>query len=518
MQKSFFCSFNPTDQIYENGLLKENKIKYNSNEIFTINNILKTINYPIITSQSVSLICDGEIYNYKLLYELINVTPITKYPEYEIIIWLYKKYGIKYTLQVLDGIFSFILIDNNVYNANFKMYVAIDQYGIKPLYLAFSNELNNKYSKYNIIINGNETTATVTATENETDIDTDTETENNILITSQHTNLDISDNINNINKNNNIISKKYYNSNDVKNIDTFSFSNDIECLKDWIDVCKTSIISFPSGSLSTYYLESKVFSKWTIENEFYKYHNFGFNSLLFERSIEYTLQEIGINIERYLKRSIEKRCNYFQEKEYTIACILNENITSTILMNLVCEYYKTYYNKNKILINTYSIGSEGSQSIKYNRKVADYFYINHTEFIVENVENMTENQKYKILCEKIKEHDNTIQILFSDLGSVELCMGIKPDKNGCLTETYIDVLKYDNIVKNELENMYMKNAKMEKIFNMNDFILCSPFLDTSFIQYYLSIPSQMRIYDNEGYFIIKQSFDTILSPFTELYN
>lgn len=502
MQKSFFCSFNPTDQIYKNSLLKQNKIKYNSNEIFTINNILKTNNYPVITSQSVSLICHGEIYNYKLLYELINVTPTTKYPEYEIIIWLYKKYGMKYTLQVLDGIFSFILIDDNVYNANSKMYVAIDQYGIKPLYLAFSNELNDKYSKYNIIINGNET-ATATTT------DIGTYTDNNILITSQYTNLDISDNINN-----NIISKKYCNSNDVKNIDTFSFSNDIECLKDWIDVRETSIISFPSGSLSTYYLEPKVFSKWTIENEFYKYHNFGFNSLLFERSIDYTLQEIGINIERYLKRSIEKRCNYFQEKEYTIACILNENITSTILMNLVCEYYKTYYNKSKILINTYSIGSECSPSIKYNRKVADLFYINHTEFIVENVENMTENEKYKLLCEKIKEHDNTIQILFSDFGSVELCIGIKPEKNGCLTETYIDVLKYDNIVKNELENIYVKNTKIEKIFNMNNFILCFPFLDTSFIQYYLSIPSQMRIYDNEGYFIIKQSFDAILSPFT----
>lgn len=75
------------------------------------------------------LICNGEIYNYKKLYNLINITPKTD-SDCEIIIHLYKLYGIEQTLIMLDGVFAFILFDK----IKQQIYVARDPYGVRPLY------------------------------------------------------------------------------------------------------------------------------------------------------------------------------------------------------------------------------------------------------------------------------------------------------------------------------------------------------------------------------------------------
>ena len=79
---------------------------------------------PIFNNdKSLALVCNGEIYNYKQLYNEINVTPKTG-SDCEIIIHLYKKYGINQTLQLLDGVFSFILIDTTDFIEGKKVYIA----------------------------------------------------------------------------------------------------------------------------------------------------------------------------------------------------------------------------------------------------------------------------------------------------------------------------------------------------------------------------------------------------------
>ena len=59
-------------------------------------------NQPLNIANCV-LICNGEIYNHTYLFSLINVSRKTK-SDCEIIIHLYKKYGIYQTLQLLDGV------------------------------------------------------------------------------------------------------------------------------------------------------------------------------------------------------------------------------------------------------------------------------------------------------------------------------------------------------------------------------------------------------------------------------
>jgi len=76
------------------------------------------------------LVCNGEIYNHKELTEILNITPNSK-SDCEIIIHLYHKYGIGQTLQMIDGVFAFVLIDTN----NKQIFVARDTYGVRPLFV-----------------------------------------------------------------------------------------------------------------------------------------------------------------------------------------------------------------------------------------------------------------------------------------------------------------------------------------------------------------------------------------------
>jgi asparagine synthase (glutamine-hydrolysing) len=91
-------------------------------------------------SDDIQLICNGEIYNHKELFDMINIEPKSQ-SDCEIILHLYKKYGISQTLQMIDGVFSFILMDlkNNLF------FVARDTFGIRPLFVnTITDEIGNQ--------------------------------------------------------------------------------------------------------------------------------------------------------------------------------------------------------------------------------------------------------------------------------------------------------------------------------------------------------------------------------------
>ena len=82
------------------------------------------------------LICNGEIYNYHELYSLLDITPDTK-SDCEIIIHLYRKFGIEKTLKMIDGEFAFILFDQSVKfcENEDKIFFARDLFGTRPLFI-----------------------------------------------------------------------------------------------------------------------------------------------------------------------------------------------------------------------------------------------------------------------------------------------------------------------------------------------------------------------------------------------
>lgn len=113
-----------------------------------INGLNSQSNQPI-SMQDCILICNGEIYNFKELFDYINTKPKTD-SDCEIIIHLYRKIGIENTLQKLDGVFAFILYDNLLK----KLYVSRDPLGVRPLFklissghnvISFGSELKQLY-------------------------------------------------------------------------------------------------------------------------------------------------------------------------------------------------------------------------------------------------------------------------------------------------------------------------------------------------------------------------------------
>jgi asparagine synthase (glutamine-hydrolysing) len=81
---------------------------------------------------------NGEIYNYKELYEQLK-TPYTPKTgsDCEVILPLYEEYGPTVELpKLLRGMFSFILYDRN----NDLYYIVRDHLGITPLYIGWGND------------------------------------------------------------------------------------------------------------------------------------------------------------------------------------------------------------------------------------------------------------------------------------------------------------------------------------------------------------------------------------------
>lgn len=100
----------------------------------SINGLNKESNQPFYI-HNIFLVCNGEIYNYKELYSLLDDGIATTDSDCEVIIHLYLKYGMDQTIRMLDGEFAFILIDTRMDTPRKKVFVGRDPYGVRPLFL-----------------------------------------------------------------------------------------------------------------------------------------------------------------------------------------------------------------------------------------------------------------------------------------------------------------------------------------------------------------------------------------------
>jgi len=94
----------------------------------SINGLTDTSNQPFELDHS-SLMCNGEIYNYKELARKYNIKLETE-SDCEIILHLYHLLGIQ-MISLLDGVFSFIILDSN----QNMIHIGHDPIGIRSLYM-----------------------------------------------------------------------------------------------------------------------------------------------------------------------------------------------------------------------------------------------------------------------------------------------------------------------------------------------------------------------------------------------
>jgi len=421
-----------------------------------INGLNNISNQPF-NIKNIVLICNGEIYNYKYLYELMNITPETN-SDCEVIIHLYLKYGIEQTLQMLDGVYSFVLYDlrleNNLDN---YIYFARDPYGVRPLYL-----LKNKY----------------------------------------------------VTPNSNMI----------------ACASELKCLNDFLNSDKLTnteetdntyeITQFQPGTYSTYKLSSLACSKWFVvkENKSYFTPSFPYTCNYYNSYMDTSIEDEKYerNIVKYLCDAVKKRC---LNTERPIACLLSGGLDSSLIAALVNNFYKMEFGLDK-KIETYSIGLKGSEDLKYAKIVADYIGSKHTEII------LTEKEMFDAIPDviyAIESYDTTSvrasignyllgkyisknsdsKVIFNGDGSDELCGGYLYMKN-CP-----DCIEFDCESRRLLKDIHLFDVlRSDKCISSHGLEPRTPFLDKTFVNYYLSIPQKVRFDSNKlmEKYLLRNSF------------
>jgi len=106
----------------------------------TINDMSTKGNQPF-RNGSIRLLCNGEIYNHREL-ELEYGLECESSSDCECILHLYKMFGFQRTVELLNGDFGIVLIDNDT------VYFARDMIGVRPLFYGFTNDNNFAVASY----------------------------------------------------------------------------------------------------------------------------------------------------------------------------------------------------------------------------------------------------------------------------------------------------------------------------------------------------------------------------------
>lgn len=139
MSKREIKEYKPLDIIIGNHRMRINDDTYDGDQPFEYPIEHMKIKYKELQTETKKLlICDGEIYNYKELIkdERITEKDIQSTSDVEVIMPLYKKYGLIETINKIKGEYNFILIEN--YNTfkydEINITICKDIFGSRSLY------------------------------------------------------------------------------------------------------------------------------------------------------------------------------------------------------------------------------------------------------------------------------------------------------------------------------------------------------------------------------------------------
>tara|TARA_B100000035_G_scaffold314579_1_gene331314 strand:+ start:2689 stop:4428 length:1740 start_codon:yes stop_codon:yes gene_type:complete len=395
-----------------------------------INGLNTESNQPLVNN-GIHLICNGEIYNYKQLYKMMNLKGESD-SDCEVIIHLYKKYGFEETVRMLDGVFAIILLDNTILD-NPKLYIARDPYGVRPLYI---NDSNNK----------NETLLAV--------------------------------------------------SSDLKMIsDLVHYDFEMKQSNDYLE---NSIKHFTPGSYSCYKLTEE---RWVNEKENVKYISLPICDFSDNSNVQGTNEKFKQtldNIFETLELAVKKRVD---NTDRPIACLLSGGLDSSLICAIVNNILQT---KSKSKLETYSIGLENSEDLKFARIVADHLNTNHTEIVVTEKEMIDaipqviyEVESYdtttirasvgNYLVAKYISKNSEAKVIFNGDGADELMGGY------LYFHKCPDSIEFDKECKRLLSTIYCYDVlRSDKSISSNGLEARTPFLDRFFVQNYLSIHPDIR--------------------------
>lgn len=424
-----------------------------------INGLDNISNQPM-TIDKITLICNGEIYNFKKLFEMIGVEPHTN-SDCEIIIHLYKRFGIEYTLTLLDGYFSFILYDATDFTREPVVYVARDTYGVRPLYIM--RHRNNENSDY---IN-------------------DPGYTDNKHITPYP-----------------IIAF----ASELKMLSgLLNYNNKLLTHADFLRFTKANtfyIEQYPPGTYSVLTKESKVCADYVFETYAKRYASpYIFNSRLeIDDPSLNNYMAIFEKVYNALYEAVKKRVMGTTDRK--IACLLSGGLDSSLVAALVSKFYDGQ-------LETYSIGMPGGEDLRYARMVADHIGSKHTEIILNEdqffdaiPEVITTIESYdtttvrasvgNYLVSKYISKNSEAKVIFNGDGSDELMGGY------LYFHAAPDALSFDMETRRLLNDIHLFDVlRSDKSISSHGLEPRTPFLDLNWVNTYLSLPLKFRYNPNK---------------------
>jgi asparagine synthase (glutamine-hydrolysing) len=290
----------------------------------------------------------------------------------------------------------------------------------------------------------------------------------------------------------------------------FGFASELKCLDDFVGLNphQYKVEQFKPGTYSKF--ESFRSNAWSIvvENKVFFVPTFSYETnVIFDR-------DLFTNTSLALSSAVKRQCGATQRP---IACLLSGGLDSSLITALVNEHCKA----NDLVLETYSIGLVGSEDLKYARIVANYLGTNHTEVIV------TEQEMFDaipIVIYAIESYDTTTiraslgnylvgkyisehseaKVIFNGDGADELCGGY------LYMHQCPDDIEFDRETRRLLNDIYMFDVlRSDKCISSHGLEPRTPFLDRSFVNYYLSIPPHFRNHKNQNArekFLLRSSF------------
>jgi len=281
---------------------------------------------------------------------------------------------------------------------------------------------------------------------------------------------------------------RFVDNHNFKNI--IGFASELKCLVDLFNsdpVYKNIIKNVLPGT----YTELSYDNYWRIIKEDVFYHNltmFHFNDLT--ESKENILDKLS----EYTINAVKKRV---ENTDRPVACLLSGGLDSSLVAAIASKYYNG-------TIETYSIGLEGSEDLKYSQLVADHIKSKHTQIVMskEDFLNAIPNVIYDIesydtttvrasvgnwLIGKYIRENSEAKVVLNGDGADELMGGYLYMKKAP------DSIEFDKECRRLLSDIHHFDVlRSDKSISSHGLEPRTPFLDRSLVMFYLSISRELR--------------------------
>jgi asparagine synthase (glutamine-hydrolysing) len=286
-------------------------------------------------------------------------------------------------------------------------------------------------------------------------------------------------------------------------VQAFVFASELKGLHDMV----TSVDQFRPGN----YMVVDVGSATPHISEYTCYRHFCPRSYINE-----TEQTIQRTIQSLLEKAVNKRVNTNDRK---VCALLSGGLDSSLVAALAARQFPPY------TFETFSIGIKGSTDIKYSKVVAEHIKSKHTvielseeEFlgaieetirIIESYDTTTVRASIGnyLVAKYISTHTDNKVVLNGDY-SDEVCGGY------IYMKKCTDAYEFSDECWRLVDSIhYFDSLRSDRTICSQGLEARTPFSDKAFVEYYLSIPPELRMsHTRIEKYLLRKAFDTVSDP------